>query len=289
MESMGVMAESYVRNWRDAVELPRGLVAQTRLFARNRLLDVLSRRAPPTPVNALRCLFCHYVFDDQLHAFEQLLQMLKGLGRFVDTPTALRMVRGEEKIDGPCFHLSFDDGLRNNFVNALPILSKLEVPCIFFVPPALMDADYAGAARYCLEITRYRGVIEMARWTDLREAIAAGFEIGSHSLSHARLSAVSSDSAQLHAEIAGSRELLEDQLGVPCRYIAWPYGTLDDIDAAGFAGFRAAGYEGAFGNFRAPVLPGKTDVLSIPRHHFEPQWPAPHVRYFSCGGWERAA
>jgi peptidoglycan/xylan/chitin deacetylase (PgdA/CDA1 family) len=286
-QSARIMANTYVNHWRDAIERPQGVMSTARLFARNRLLDLLALNRTRPVGNSLRYLFCHYVFDDQKVAFERLIKMLKSLGRFVDSQTALQMTRGERPVDGTYFHLSFDDGLKNNFINAVPVLAELEVPCTFFVPPALIDADYAAASHYCLNITRYRGVIEMANWNDLHAAVAAGFEIGSHSLSHARLSEVSSKPTQLNAEITGSKHLLEDRLGVGCRYIAWPYGTLSDIDEASFENIRSAGYEAAFGNFRIAVAPGKTDLFCIPRHHFEPQWPLAHVRYFSLGGWER--
>lgn len=281
------MTAPYAQHWRDAVERPQGWYGHSRLFVRNRVLDLVSRLQPAPTGNFLRCLFCHYVFDDQIAAFESLIRTLQTLGQFVDSTTAVQMLRGERPVEGRYFHLSFDDGLKNNFVNAVPVLAKLGVPCVFFVPPAYTGATYEQAARYCLQITRYRAVMEMASWQDLREAVAAGFEIGSHSLNHARLSEVAGNAETLRAETAGSKQRIEDALGVACRWLAWPYGTLADINEAGFAAIRAAGYEAAFGNFRAPVVVGKTDPFRIPRHHFEPQWPLAHVRYFGLGGHER--
>jgi peptidoglycan/xylan/chitin deacetylase (PgdA/CDA1 family) len=229
-------------------------------------------------------MFCHYVFDDQLEQFENIIVKLKKQAKFVDTETALQIIRGEKPVDQAYLHLSFDDGLKNNFTNALPILLKHEVPALFFVPSALMGASWEMAERYCLHTTHYNGVIEPASWADLQQAVASGYEIGSHSKHHAKLSAISGNAKLLSDEVAGSKQQIEDQLGVACNYIAWPYGTAADIDQQGFEAIRQAGYQAAFANCRSTIKPGVTDVFNIPRHHFESQWPWPHIEYFVAKG-----
>ena len=277
------MKNAYIRNWRQAVEQPEGFKGQARLFLRNRTLDVLSVADVSAPKQVfLRCLFCHYVFDDQLEQFENLLVRLKKNAQFIDTETALKIVRGEKLLDRAYLHLSFDDGLKNNFSNALPILIKHQIPAIFFVPSALMGANWETAKQYCLQATRYNGVIEPASWADLQMAISSGYEIGSHSKRHARLAAVSGSPQQLMDEVSGSKQQIEDKLGAECKYIAWPYGTAADIDAAGFEAIRMAGYQAAFANLRGSVKPGVTELFNIP--HFEPQWPWRHVEYFVAKG-----
>ena len=89
-------------------------------------------------------------------------------------------------------------------------------------------------------------------------------------------------------EIFGSKADIERQLGMPCPYISWPYGRLSDADDRSLAMVREAGYEACFGAWRGQVLPGHTDQFSIPRHHFEPQWPLSHVRYFASGAREES-
>ena len=42
-QSTRIMANTYVNHWRDAIERPQGLMASARLFARNRLLDLLAQ------------------------------------------------------------------------------------------------------------------------------------------------------------------------------------------------------------------------------------------------------
>jgi len=285
------MDHAYTKYWGDAVEMPENLRGRVRYAMRNVVLDALSILAPASKLReakGIRCLFCHYVFDDQINDFERILIHLKKIGNFVDTSTALSMISGDKPIDGSYFHLSFDDGLKNNFTNAIPVLLRQQVPCLFFVPSALIGAEWEAARHYCLEVTRYRGVIELANWSDLHQAVGMGFEIGSHSHSHSRLSSISNNATKLTQEISGSKYRIEDKLGVECSAIAWPFGTLNDIDSQCFDAIRKSGYRAAFGNFRASITPGETDLFAIPRHHFEPQWPLRHISYFAKGYWERS-
>lgn len=60
---------------------------------------------------------------------------------------------------------------------------------------------------------------------ELRMMQAAGMEIGSHSVSHARLTEVDDD--RLHAELVDSKIALENALGTKVGSFAYPYGDWD--------------------------------------------------------------
>lgn len=231
----------------------------------------------------MNCLYCHYVFEDQRARFDELITQpqLKRIGSFVDADTCVDMLEGRVDIDGRYFHLSFDDGFRNVFTNAIPILGEHGVPATIFVPTDLLGADWDRTRHYCLETTRYRGVIEMMTWEDLKEIQSHGFEVGSHTRNHRRFVDISSTPDVLRDEILGSKQDIEEHLQTECRYISWPYGTVNDADEASLDMARKAGYRAVFGAFRGSVIPGRTDVYSVPRHHFEVQWPLSHVMYFA--------
>jgi peptidoglycan/xylan/chitin deacetylase (PgdA/CDA1 family) len=196
------------------------------------------------------------------------------------------MLQGKRAIDGRYFHLSFDDGFRNNFTNALPVLIEHKVPAIFFVPTGIVSADWKTAQHYCINTTSYRGTMEMMTWDDLSEIILQGFEIGSHTRTHARFSSISSNPQAIEDEIHGSKNDLEAYLNIQCKYIAWPYGTLADSDRTSLSAVSTAGYTACFGAFRGTVKPNETDMFSIPRHHFEVEWPIQHIQYFARGNYE---
>ena len=276
----------YARHWRQAAPLPSGLIGKTRAFIRNTILFVSSVTNRKIEDRFLRCLYCHNVFDDQTALFERLICRLKETGQFIDTDTCLQMLQGEREIDRRYYHLSFDDGFRNNFTNALPVLRKHEVPAIIFVPSSLIEASWEQTKTYCLETTRYNSVIEMLSWDELKEIVSLGYEIGSHTKNHARFSEISHDTALLEEEIAGSKEVLEAQLGNECKYISWPYGGAADADDESLKITKRSGYRACFGAYRGTIVPKETDMFRIPRHHFEVQWPLSHVEYFARGNME---
>jgi peptidoglycan/xylan/chitin deacetylase (PgdA/CDA1 family) len=159
---------------------------------------------------------------------------------------------------GRTLAVTFDDGLRSVFRHALPVLRELGIPATVFTPTGFVER---GAPFAWPEIEHWLGgehehELEGMSWEELAELREAGWEVGSHSVSHARLTGL--DDEALAAELRGSREAIEARLG-PCRSVAYPYSDVDDrvADAA-----RAAGYEAG-----AAVLPARArdDPLRVPR------------------------
>ncbi len=263
-----------------------GVETSLRWNLRSLALDFLSMVNRKIDERFLRCIYCHFVFDDQKEMFERVLVEVQKIGAFVDSDTCIRMLEGRQPIDGRYFHLSFDDGFRNHYLNALPILKKLKIPAIFFVPSGFISSGYEQVSHYCVDIAKYKMPIELLQWEDLKQMISAGYQIGSHTRTHARFSDISSDPAKMDEEIRGSKLELEDHLGYECKYISWPFGTGTDTDATALNFVGESKYTACFSACRGTVIPEKTDRLRIPRHHFEANWKVPHVRSFSSGNME---
>lgn len=233
---------------------------------------------------ALRFLMAHYVFDDQRRAFERQIATLQRMGNFVCTGDALEMLRGDTPIDGMYFHLSFDDGLDCVARNAVPVLDAAEVPALVFVNSAVAGSPSPQERAAWDRATNYAVPLRVMDWETLAQT---QLEVGAHTRTHVRLSDISDDITTLKREVVECKAEIESALDRPCRYLAWPYGQLADIDEDAIGVIRRAGFEASFGAFRAPVVPGNTDLFMIPRHHIEPQWPLSHVRFFASGGLER--
>jgi peptidoglycan/xylan/chitin deacetylase (PgdA/CDA1 family) len=146
--------------------------------------------------------------------------------------------------------LTFDDGYADFVDAALPVLRRHGFGATLFVLPGRLGGDNAwdplGPRKPLLTAD------------GIREAAAAGVEIGSHGLTHVDLT--EADDAALRAETAGSRALLAELTGAPVAGFCYPYGTVDRraVDAV-----RAAGYR-----YACAIDPGPlTGPHALPRLH----------------------
>lgn len=134
----------------------------------------------------------------------------------------------------PRMVLTFDDGFRTVFQNALEPLARHGFTAIQFLVPTLIGKLNEW------EIREGEAAQELMDESEIREWLAAGHAIGSHSLSHARLPRLSIRDAR--EEIAASKKRLEDTFGIPVEDFCYPYGDWNPAvrDLVREAGYRSA-------------------------------------------------
>jgi peptidoglycan/xylan/chitin deacetylase (PgdA/CDA1 family) len=111
--------------------------------------------------------------------------------------------------------------------------------------------------------------------SQVREWLAAGHAIGSHSMTHARLPTVAMETAR--EEIRASRQRLEDLFGVPVETFAYPWGAWNRRLADEVA---AAGYRTAFIT-DGGVNDASANLLALRRHSVWCDWRRPSEFWFS--------
>ena len=141
---------------------------------------------------------------------------------------------------GPTVAITFDDGFASVLELAFPILSSLDMVATVFVVTDLVDAgeplDWPGIEQGGGPDRDVRGL----SWAQLEQLADAGWEVGSHTRTHPRLTQL--DDETLADELRGSRAACERALGSPCRSLAYPFGDVDTrvVEAAREAGYEAA-------------------------------------------------
>jgi peptidoglycan/xylan/chitin deacetylase (PgdA/CDA1 family) len=164
--------------------------------------------------------------------------------------------------------ITFDDGYRDNFVNAKPVLEKLSLPATFFVVTEWMGTDVVPWW------DRAQGVQHpWMNWDEVRALHRRGFEVGAHTRSHIDLGKVSS--AEARDEVLGARQELERQIGVRVDSFAYPYGGRKHVTEANRAVVKDAGYRcccSAFGG----INPAGTDPFRLKRVPVSPWHTSPH-------------
>jgi len=140
--------------------------------------------------------------------------------------------------------VTFDDAYRSVLELALPILDRLGLPGTVFVPTRFAGggvlASWSGVDIYLDGPDAHE--LAVMSWEELGRLSSLGWEIGSHTRSHPRLTQL--EDRDLLEELVGSREDCEHGLGVPCRSVAFPYG---DTDTRVVAMTDTAGYSAAAG------------------------------------------
>jgi len=130
--------------------------------------------------------------------------------------------------------ITFDDGFRSAFENGLEILARRQASAIQFIVSGLIGK------RNEWDVEKQDAPEPLMDAAQIKEWLAAGHEIGSHSARHRNLKRLSP--AEAHEEISGSKKFLEDKFGVEVRHFAYPFGGWNpqarDLVAA--AGYRSA-------------------------------------------------
>jgi peptidoglycan/xylan/chitin deacetylase (PgdA/CDA1 family) len=116
--------------------------------------------------------------------------------------------------------LTFDDGFRDVFEHALPVLRQHRCQGIVFLLSDLLGRTNEWQQRVgdCVE--------PLMDEAQVREWLAAGQQIGSHTRTHPRLTQLTPEVAR--EEITGSRKALEDRFGRPVTHFCYPYGDWND-------------------------------------------------------------
>ncbi len=150
--------------------------------------------------------------------------------------------------------ITFDDCYRDNLA-AARVLNEHGLPATFFIPTKYVGTDHVFP--WDTDLTRMPNL----DWKDVHEMQQLGHEIGSHTVSHADLGAITEKRARL--ELADSKKTLEDNLQRPVRWFAYPYGGKNNFRPEFLPLTRELGYEACFSalngfirpNMRGQILP----------------------------------
>jgi len=134
--------------------------------------------------------------------------------------------------------LTFDDGYRDNFLTADPVLAKYHAKATLFLTEGRHDVGWSSKKKAHHDDEELQLEAKLLD-EDVRSMISSGrWEIGSHGLTHENLR--TSDSKTRAAEIRESKSLLENKFGVSVESFAYPFGIYgrEDVDLVEESGYR---------------------------------------------------
>jgi peptidoglycan/xylan/chitin deacetylase (PgdA/CDA1 family) len=173
---------------------------------------ILYHRIDTSPINSQ-----YYVPPEK---FDEEMKLLHDWG-YTTITTELLIKSINEGADLPPrpILITFDDGHLNNYTTAFPIMQKYGFTGVLYI------------------VGNYMGTDQYMNADQIKEMAAAGWEVGSHSISHLDLTSLEPERQRY--EVVESRKMLETSLGVPVLTIAYPFGISNSsvIDYAHFAGY----------------------------------------------------
>jgi len=137
-----------------------------------------------------------------------------------------------------------DDGYKDNFTYAYPVLKKYGFPATIF-----LIANNIGADENFLN------------WDEVREMSGDNISFGGHTKSHVYLPSIN-DKDVLWDEISGCKEIIERHTGIHVVYFSYPKGGFnEEIKTL----VKQAGYEAACTTNRGHDILDKNDVYELNR------------------------
>lgn len=113
--------------------------------------------------------------------------------------------------------ITFDDGFKNNYDIAYPILKEYEFKATIF--PV---TDYCGRNNQWHGQPAEIPVLEIMNWDEVIEMANNGIDFGAHTVNHPNLTKLTYDKAE--EEITRSKSILEKRIGKTPHFFAYPYG-----------------------------------------------------------------
>jgi peptidoglycan/xylan/chitin deacetylase (PgdA/CDA1 family) len=180
--------------------------------------DIKLRGAFTSPKNFARQMLYLKKRDYEFYTASELIENYRQNGAF--PPRAVTV--------------TFDDGWKDNYTFAFPILRDLEIKATIFLVPSCINQTTSKV------VADGEAAREHLAAEDILEMSEYGVEFGSHTLNHKLLHQISDEEAAF--EVTESKKAIENLLQKPCRVFAYPAGFYTDtaVEAVKNAGYTAA-------------------------------------------------
>jgi peptidoglycan/xylan/chitin deacetylase (PgdA/CDA1 family) len=195
---------------------------------------------------------------------KQMLYLIKHGFVFYTASDLIEYYLENGKFPDKGISLTFDDGWKDNYTNAFPILRRLGIKATIFLVPSCIgqtSAKVVAGGENPREHLSYDEILEMSEY---------GIEFGSHTVNHLHLDKIPLQ--EVEYEVEESKKQIENLLQKDCRVFAYPAGFFNEVARGSVekAGYLAA-FTTVYGDDREPDLYSlnRTEILRRYRFLFQ--------------------
>ena len=186
----------------------------------------------------VRVIILHDIRDSWLAPMKKFIMAIQNDFDFITPQEFVKYMEGEFPLKRNSLLITFDDGFKSSKLATAQCLAPSNIKALFFVCSDFLNLSDTEGRKFTAEKI-YDGAMPAEQIgdfqlpmnvQDLKDLLAEGHMVGSHSANHARLSKII-DSSKLESEIITAADKLESMLGTKITAIAWPFGSLESISA----------------------------------------------------------
>jgi peptidoglycan/xylan/chitin deacetylase (PgdA/CDA1 family) len=157
----------------------------------------------------------YFTLETSPEVFEMQMKYLRDAGyQSISTADVITLLTSGQTDGKKYVVITFDDGYRDFYTHAFPIMNKFGLGATVYLPTAYINHQpHPFKGKDCLT------------WSDVRDLHRAGVVFGSHTVTHPKLRGLCD--ADLERELRCSKEKIESELGVRAESFAYPYAFPD--------------------------------------------------------------
>jgi peptidoglycan/xylan/chitin deacetylase (PgdA/CDA1 family) len=194
------------------------------------------------------------VISTPAHKFREQMQTLQDRQfNIIPLNNLVNLMRNRQPLPGRTAVITFDDGFKNFYLKAYPILREFGYSATVFLVPG-----YIGKTSKWNTILRGMPVLDLLEWSQIKEMANEGIDFGAHSMSHEALAKLSLEEAR--QEIIKSKSAIEENIDHNVTIFCYPYG----ITNSQVKEIVQAEFQGACGT-NMDFVSMHSDVYELPR------------------------
>lgn len=191
----------------------------------SKLSDILFHLSNKFYKNRIRVVIYHSVSEKNRLYFEAHIKFYKKHYRIIDQDELKSFFDGQLELNKQGLIITFDDGFRNNFEIAVPILEQYNIKGWFFIPSKILELRKDEQELFAKNNRLGSDELSLNRLfmnSDEIIELSKKHIIGYHTYNHVRLpDDVSENKELLLSEIIGGKEKLEKVISTNIKSFAW--------------------------------------------------------------------